>query len=138
MEGCGRSKWRPEGAQNGALYNIKYYLQSILTNNELPRSECRRRNSRPCCSPPGTGFAAPDAGPHTVQPSPGQNVIRLSFLFFSFSFLAGWVGHFFALTPKQTGDTRQPCWYFRPSFVNYCPSNLLFGSPKMYTFLKQF
>jgi hypothetical protein len=23
----------------------------------------------------------------------------------------------------------QPCWYFRPSFVNYCPSNLLSGSP---------
>jgi hypothetical protein len=21
----------------------------------------------------------------------------------------------------------QSCWYFRPSFVNYCPSNLLFG-----------
>ncbi len=23
----------------------------------------------------------------------------------------------------------QSCWYFRPSFVNYCPSNLLFGWP---------
>ncbi len=23
----------------------------------------------------------------------------------------------------------QSCWYFRPRFVNYCPSNLLFGSP---------
>jgi hypothetical protein len=23
----------------------------------------------------------------------------------------------------------QSCWYFRPSFVNYCPSNLLSGSP---------
>ncbi len=23
----------------------------------------------------------------------------------------------------------QSCWYFRPSFVNYCPSNLLYGSP---------
>jgi hypothetical protein len=23
----------------------------------------------------------------------------------------------------------QSCWYFRPSFVNYCPSNILFGSP---------
>jgi hypothetical protein len=22
----------------------------------------------------------------------------------------------------------QSCWYFRPSFVNYCPSNLLYGS----------
>ncbi len=21
----------------------------------------------------------------------------------------------------------QSCWYFRPSFVNYCPSNLLSG-----------
>jgi hypothetical protein len=23
----------------------------------------------------------------------------------------------------------QSCWYFRPSFLNYCPSNLLSGSP---------
>ncbi len=23
----------------------------------------------------------------------------------------------------------QSCWYFRPSFVSYCPSNLLSGSP---------
>jgi hypothetical protein len=23
----------------------------------------------------------------------------------------------------------QSCWYFRPSFVNYCPSNLLSSSP---------
>jgi hypothetical protein len=23
----------------------------------------------------------------------------------------------------------QSCWNFRPSFVNYCPSNLLSGSP---------
>ncbi len=23
----------------------------------------------------------------------------------------------------------QSCWHFRPSFVNYCPSNLLSGSP---------
>jgi hypothetical protein len=23
----------------------------------------------------------------------------------------------------------QSCWYFRRSFVNYCPSNLLAGSP---------
>jgi hypothetical protein len=23
----------------------------------------------------------------------------------------------------------QSCWYFRPCFVNYCPSNLLYGSP---------
>jgi hypothetical protein len=23
----------------------------------------------------------------------------------------------------------QLCWYFRPSFVNFCPSNLLSGSP---------
>jgi hypothetical protein len=23
----------------------------------------------------------------------------------------------------------QSCWYFRPSFVNYCPSNLLSGLP---------
>ncbi len=23
----------------------------------------------------------------------------------------------------------QSCWYFRPSFVNFSPSNLLFGSP---------
>jgi hypothetical protein len=23
----------------------------------------------------------------------------------------------------------QSCWYFRPSYVNYCPSNLLSGSP---------
>jgi hypothetical protein len=23
----------------------------------------------------------------------------------------------------------QSCWYFRPSLVNYCPSNLLSGSP---------
>jgi hypothetical protein len=23
----------------------------------------------------------------------------------------------------------QSCWYFRPSCVNYCPSNLLSGSP---------
>jgi hypothetical protein len=23
----------------------------------------------------------------------------------------------------------QSCWYFRPSFVNYCPSNFLSGSP---------
>ncbi len=24
---------------------------------------------------------------------------------------------------------RQSCWYFWPSLVNYCPSNLLSGSP---------
>ncbi len=29
-----------------------------------------------------------------------------------------------------SGDTySQSCWYFRPSFVNFCPSNLLSGSP---------
>jgi hypothetical protein len=27
----------------------------------------------------------------------------------------------------------QSCWYFRPSFVNYCPSNLLSGSPPSFT-----
>jgi hypothetical protein len=26
------------------------------------------------------------------------------------------------------------CWYFRPNFVNYCPSNLLSGSPQNATF----
>ncbi len=25
----------------------------------------------------------------------------------------------------------QSCWYFRPSFVNYCPSNLLSGSASL-------
>ncbi len=25
----------------------------------------------------------------------------------------------------------QSCWYFRPSFVNWCPSNLLSGSPPL-------
>ncbi len=34
----------------------------------------------------------------------------------------------------------QPCWYFRPSFVNYCPSNLLsslwFTSPTLPPFPK--
>ncbi len=74
-----------KGAQNGALYCIiQNNLKSILTNNELPRSEYRRRNSRPYCSPPGTGSAAPDAGPHTVQPSPGQNLIRFSFFSYFF------------------------------------------------------
>ncbi len=30
----------------------------------------------------------------------------------------------------------QLCWYFRPSSVNYCPSNLLSSSPPSHTMLK--
>jgi hypothetical protein len=41
------------------------------------------------------------------------------------------LNYFFTMVLNRLIDWRysQSCWYFRPSFVNYCPSNLLSGSP---------
>ncbi len=36
---------------------------------------------------------------------------------------------YWCLIKFKDGRDSQSCWYFRSSFVNYCPSNLLSGSP---------
>ncbi len=37
------------------------------------------------------------------------------------------------LPHQKRGQYIQSCWYFRPSFVNYCPSNMLPSSPSRYS-----
>jgi hypothetical protein len=149
MEAWRSSKW-------STVLITQNIFQSILTNNELPRSEYRRRNSPPCCSPPGTGSAAPGAGPHTMQPRPRKESHQAFFSFLLFLALATpllVLPHLWFLRdgghgPINYKDTKTKWSLYcclaefidrrYSQIMNSCPSKLLFGSPKMYTFLKQF